>query len=225
MIYVHTANSSELLLKESEILRYAGYGTHVPDETELGRIQKIADEVLLSVAPRACCRILPVAVTPGMVDFGVFRAASGQLSKNLAGCKRVLLFSATVGAQVDRIIEKYSRVSPASAVIAQAVGTAAVESWCDLFVSSIGTSLQKEPAYLRPRFSPGYGDFALSHQREICQLLDTSRKIGVSLTDSLLMTPTKSVTAVAGISETDERCAQTGCEACNKQKECLYARG
>ena len=225
MIYVHTASYADLLLKETEILRYAGYGTYQPIDTEMMGIRKIADEVKSAATPRACCRILPIRTESGMVDFGAFQVHSHQLSKNLSGCKKALLFSATVGVQIDRIIGKYSQVSPASAVIAQAAGTAAVESWCDLFLSGISESLKKEQTYLRPRFSPGYGDFAIAHQTEICRELDTARKIGVSLTASLLMTPTKSVTAIVGISNMDERCNQAGCEVCGKRKECLYARG
>ena len=49
------------------------------------------------------------------------------------------------------------------------------------------------------RDSPGYGDFPLEAQREILVILDTPRKIGVSLTDSLLMVPSKSVSAVIGV--------------------------
>ena len=225
MIYVHTAEASELSVDAKEILRYAGYGNHIPEGDIKKRFESITEEVLGALKLRACCLVLPICVTNGLVDFGSFQANSGQLSKNLAGCRRALLFSATIGTQVDRIIGKYSRTSPASAVIAQAVGTAAVESWCDLFILQIAKSLQKEAAYLRPRFSPGYGDFSLSHQREICKLLDTARKIGVSLTDSLQMTPTKSVTAVAGVSNHDERCAKSGCETCDKRNECVYARG
>ena len=52
--------------------------------------------------------------------------------------------------------------------------------------------------FFKPRFSPGYGDLSLEVQKEIFSLLDCPRKIGVSLGDSLLMTPSKSVTAIIG---------------------------
>ena len=225
MIYVHTQSASALSVRQTEILRYLGYGKAEPDAEVAKRIESIKQEVLGSVSLRACLRLLPVSVAEHSVDFGFFVAESTQLARNLSGCKRVLLFAATLGTEVDRIIGKYSRFAQSSAVIAQAVGTAAVESWCDLLLLDVAKSLEKEGAFLRPRFSPGYGDFQLSHQKDLFSVLDAARKIGVSLTDALLMTPTKSVTAVAGISETDEACALSGCEACLKRKECLYARG
>ncbi len=52
---------------------------------------------------------------------------------------------------------------------------------------------------LRPRFSPGYGDLAIDAQKDIFALLDCERQIGLTLGDSLLMSPGKSVTAFAGI--------------------------
>ena len=50
----------------------------------------------------------------------------------------------------------------------------------------------------RPRFSPGYGDFPLTAQRDIFAILDCPKRIGLSLNQSLLLSPTKSVTAVIG---------------------------
>ena len=51
----------------------------------------------------------------------------------------------------------------------------------------------------RPRFSPGYGDVPLDAQRDIFSALDISKNLSVYLNDSLLMSPSKSVTAFVGI--------------------------
>ena len=49
------------------------------------------------------------------------------------------------------------------------------------------------------RYSPGYGDFPLEAQRELLALIDAPRKVGVWLTDSLLMVPSKSGSAMIGV--------------------------
>ncbi len=49
------------------------------------------------------------------------------------------------------------------------------------------------------RYSPGYGDYPLSEQRRLLSILDASRRVGVSLTDALVMAPSKSVSAVIGV--------------------------
>jgi hypothetical protein len=78
----------------------------------------------------------------------------------------------------------------------QALGSERVEALCDEFCRLMAIESKRE---LRPRFSPGYGDLPLELQRDIFRLLEPSRRIGVVLNDSLLMSPSKSVTAIIGI--------------------------
>jgi cobalamin-dependent methionine synthase I len=113
---------------------------------------------------------------------------SGSLARFLEGSERVTVFAATVGLGVDRLINRYVSVSPVKALLFQAIGAERIEALCENFCKELG---------LKKRFSPGYGDFALAAQREIFSLLGCEKRIGLSLTDSLLMTPTKSVTAIA----------------------------
>ena len=78
--------------------------------------------------------------------------------------------------------------------------------------------------HARPRFSPGYGDFPLEVQRDFERILEMPKTIGVTLSDSLLMTPTKSITAVIGLSEIDTNCEKSGCEQCAMAGKCAYFR-
>ena len=83
----------------------------------------------------------------------------------------------------------------------QALGAERVESLCDAFCEQMNTQLKEEGKLLRTRVSPGYGDISLTMQREVFAALDCERKIGITLNDDLLMSPSKSVTAIAGIKE------------------------
>ena len=225
MIYIETAKAEEIKIEEKEVLRYLGYGKNTPEPHVMEKILTVSSEVAQGVVPRACCMVLPVCVQEGQVDFGHFCVQSHALSKSLSGCDRVLLFAATVGAEEDRIIFKYASLSPSSAVIAQAVGSAAIESFCDLLATRVSEKLKKDALFLRPRFSPGYGDFDLNHQKDFFHLLEVSRRIGVSLTEGGLMTPTKSVTALAGIDRDGTHCEKSSCEACDKRLACNFSRG
>ena len=82
---------------------------------------------------------------------------------------------------------------------------------------------EKDDLYLRPRFSPGYGDLKLEHQKDWFRLLDISRQIGIELTDSLLMVPTKSVTAIIGIGGDVRPSGCTGCSGCNMHGKCEFS--
>lgn len=100
----------------------------------------------------------------------------------------------------------------------QAVGAERIESLCNAFVQM----LRDEGMHMRPRFSPGYGDLPLAAQKEIFRALDCARHIGLSLNDSMLMSPSKSVTAIIGLTE-GEDCAPQGCSAC-RRAECQFRR-
>ena len=115
------------------------------------------------------------------------------------GCGGVLVFGATVGAEMDRLILKYSHLEPSKALIMQALGAERIESLCDAFCRETAQELTRQGKTLLPRVSPGYGDIPLTMQKELFALLDCPRKIGLTLSNQLIMSPSKSVTALAGI--------------------------
>ena len=175
-----------------EIMRYSGVGA---DAGELEALIKNCIAEAENCFTYAVCSItMPICVTENSVDFESFFVASKDLAKCLAGCEKAVIFAATVGMGIDRIIKKYSFLSPAKSVIFQAIGAERCESLCDIFNQEIADQF-----IATPRFSPGYGDFALEHQKDIFRVLDAGRKIGITLGDNLLMSPSKSVTAVIGI--------------------------
>ena len=102
------------------------------------------------------------------------------------------------GAEIDALQRRVSVTSGADALIVQAIGAAAIEEWMDAVEDDIRQELEPGEE-LVPRFSPGYGDLPLECQRTLVSVLDTPRKIGVSLTDTLLMVPSKSVSAIIGV--------------------------
>lgn len=187
-----TFDSSEICIPVAEAMRYMGINEDLPE------IKAIAEDLLpklrAAASPKVCYAEYPVVFEGGSVKVGGITSDSASLRRNLEGCRRAYIFAATVGLGVDRLISKYSRLAPSKAVILGALGSAMIESVCDLVCHNFGNCI-------RPRFSPGYGGFDLSAQRDIGELLDTKRKIGLYFNDSLMMIPEKSVTAVVGILE------------------------
>ena len=177
-----------------EILRYAG----IREATE--EISRLLEECLREAEPvlqyRICCRKFPVVLEEDEMDLGFTRTNSRNLRKNLENCRSLWLFSATVGLGMDRLIARYSRLSPAKGVLLQAIGSERVEALCDAFQAEIAAGEES----IAPQFSPGYGDFPLDCQKDIFAALDCG-SIGLTLNDNLFMTPSKSVTAVIGVRE------------------------
>ncbi len=179
---------------ESEILRYAGCKKADPTISEL--LQACIHEVKHVLKYNVCYCEVPVTVDDTLCDFGTFSVRSAYLSNRLNGCKTAILFAATLGVEMDRLIAKYGHLSPAKATLLQAVGAERIEALCDAFCHDF----EKEQAVrLRSRFSPGYGDLPLTVQRDLFSVLNCEKYIGLTLTDHLLMSPTKSVTAIVGI--------------------------
>lgn len=201
---------------EKEILRYAG--CREADDGVLSLLRACIDEARGRLTYTVCYRELPVAITGSHCDFSAFAVDSGHLAKTLAGCERVILFAATVGVGIDRLIARYGRVSPAKAVMLQAIGAERIEALCDAFCADIAKEMQTG---LRPRFSPGYGDLPLTLQQDIVSVLDCGKRIGLCLNDSLLLSPSKSVTAIVGLTDGETPKPPHPCGACN-QTDCAF---
>lgn len=207
-----------------EIRRYLGYGKNQGDKAVNDLIEKCIRELAAAASPKSISRAYPLKLlSDERIDFTVFKAKSRNLSRNLLDCEQVILFAATLGAGVDVLLHKYTKLQMSKAVIMQAAAAAMIEEYCDEENRKLKGEYEERGLYLRPRFSPGYGDFPLECQKNITAVLETSKRIGIMLTDSLIMAPSKSVTAVIGLSRKPYRCEIKGCEACGKT-DCAYRR-
>ncbi len=182
-------------INKKEILRYAGC-KQTCQELD-GIIENCINEIANKLTYKVCYIVLDVQIENGECDFGLFGTVSKSLAKNLCGCKKCILFAATIGVEIDRIIAKYNRLEPSKALFFQAIGAERVETLCNM----VCDDFKKQFGNLRPRFSPGFGDLGLNIQKQIISLLDCTRRIGITLNDSLLMSPSKSVTAFVGIKD------------------------
>ena len=192
---LHLYHAKDLPVDEGEVLRYAGCPKS--DEAMRERMRACLTEALPTVRFRLCWREFPVTVDGARVDLGFTEVTSDALARNLSGCASVVVLAATAGYGIDRLIARYSQLEPSKAVWMQAIGAERVESLCDAFQAELASS--RSPAVLRPRFSPGYGDLPLALQRPLTAVLDSERAVGVTVNESLLLSPSKSVTALIGI--------------------------
>lgn len=207
-----------------ETLRYLGYGRNQADGQTLALVESCWAELEETAVRRCCFREYPLSCPDGAVlDMTCFQTDSRDLGKNLKDCQAVILFAATLGVQTDSLIRRYTRLQMSRAVVLQAAAAAMLEDYCDQVNEEIRQEYEGRGLYLRPRFSPGYGDFSLECQPALLGALEASKRIGITLTDTLLMAPAKSVTAVIGVSPIARTCTVKGCEACGK-RDCAYRR-
>lgn len=210
--------------RTKEAIRYLGYGRHAVDEHTLALVESCFEELSQVACGRIVYRIFGLEFPEdGQIILGSLSIKSSNLTRNLTGCKKAVLLGATLGPKVDLLLRKYSLGDMARVVTLQACAAAMLEEYLDNWQENLGQRMGKEGYYLRPRFSPGYGDFSIEHQDMILRMLDTAKKIGLSLTDGNMLTPSKSVTAVIGLSTEKVPCHTKGCEVCQKT-DCIYRR-
>ena len=215
-------------VNRKEIERYLGYHGVSPTATVSLQIENCLTELQRVIHPLSVKMRFPLLHIPStsgeLLQVEDMVIQSRHLSKNLAGCTQVVLFAATLGGGCDRLIHRSSISQISTAAIYQAASAAMIEAYCNEINASISSEALNDNLFCRPRFSPGYGDFSLSFQRDFFRLLKPEKAIGLTLTDSLLMAPSKSVTALVGLSSQKAPCHPAGCEACSISSSCAFSR-
>jgi hypothetical protein len=148
-------------------------------------MRELKAELYGLIKPKSIYGIWDCEINPPLVEMEGFVVHSKDLAEFLKGFRQAVIFAATLGAEADALIRRYSARSLAKAVAADELCGVILEEYC-------GTLYPR-------RFSPGYGDFHISHQKDIIRLLDCGKRIGLTVTDGYMLAPCKSVTAVAGI--------------------------
>ena len=147
-----------------------------------------------------------------------------DIAAHLQSCEKCVLLAATLGTGADSVIRGYESAAMEKAVIADCLASAAIEQVCDFAEKEIQSKLAD--MNFTWRFSPGYGDFPLDIQRDFLNVLNAPKRIGLTVTENLILIPRKSVTAVIGISEHEIPKGRRGCAVCNMRDVCeLRKRG
>ncbi len=204
-----------LVPNKAEILRYLGYHSQKVDPQTEALIDDCIEELLKVAKPRYVYRIF--TVQQDSLNETIFLpecnlTLSGRdIYEHLRECRKCAIMSATLGIEVDNLIRVTEAETMSRAVILDACATELIEKLCDFVELEIASLAAKEKRGINYRFSPGYGDCPLTLQNRIGDVLDTSRKIGLTITENALMIPRKSVTAFIGftiqIKKNTNKCA------------------
>ena len=208
----------------NEILRYLSIRGEAPDDLR-ERVEHTAAKLAETIQPKYVFRAFPLEHTgDGVILQGSGVTLTGGLAgKMLQSCSAAVLLCCTLGMEFERRLHALERRDMGEAVILDACGSAWVESGCDAAEAEIAARFPGR--YLTDRFSPGYGDLPLSLQPAVLAALDAGKRLGIHLSDSFLMTPSKSVTAVLGVSDEPQPARVRGCGSCVMNKTCDYRKG
>ena len=187
-----------------EVFRYMGVRGE-PGEATKNLANEAVEKIKSSAVCRVCYSRIPIErPEKNTIVIGKIKTDSVCLGKNLRGCSEVYIFFATIGSAVDRLIAA-SRTAPSKALALDAAASALTEAVCNFLNRQLKEEALKEGKFLRPRYSAGFGDFTLEHQRSFVDMLNTSKNIGVVLRNETMLFPTKSVSALIGISDVERK--------------------
>ena len=206
-----------------EALRYLG----VPDPAPAAvreQAERVAQRLCSALRPRWVWRVFPLERTEaGFALSGAAVTLTGDTARTmLVQCHSAALLACTLGAEFDALLRSEQARDMSDAAVLDALGSAYVEAGCGGAEQEIAARLPGR--FLTDRFSPGYGDLPLDLQRGICAALDAPRRLGIQVTDSLLLNPAKSVTAVIGLSDRPQPARVRGCGYCTMRETCQFRK-
>ena len=219
---------SNVSLDKLEVLRYLGHnGQEIDSDLNL-RINECIKETKKEIDTKYIYEIYDIKndLDLNTIEFKNTNLLlkSKDISELLRDCDKCVLMCATLGFNIEKNIRRYSYNNLTKGIIIDACATTSIEEVCDLVQDSILDKVAKEEKSLTMRYSPGYGDLDISANRDILNVLDAHRKIGVTVTNTGIMIPRKSVVALIGITNEKIGKVKRTCENCSNRFNCEYRR-
>lgn len=139
-------------INKKEILRYMGCKNNAEDIDSL--IDDCLHETLSKLSYKVCYRQFAICQNENSLNLSFMTINSHDLSKNLKGCENIIVFAATIGIEVDRLISKYGKISPAKSLCIQAIGAERIESLCNTFNNDIKSQLAGKKSFYTSKVQP-----------------------------------------------------------------------
>lgn len=215
------------IIKKDEVLRYLGYRNQELDDITKQLIEESIKETIDLMEAKHIHKTFPLRREGDDIYLeGTNLNLLGQdIKRLLAQSGSCVLMAVTLGHRIDKAIRYYEKINMAKALVMDACASAAIEEVCNQVNQQIREDLVKEDKHLTRRYCPGYGDFPLDLQGPLLEVLEAKKRIGLNVTSHNILIPRKSVTAIIGIMDKEEKQEETNCKDCNKYSSCNYRKG
>ena len=212
-------------INPKEVLRYLGYNNQNID----GNTQKLLNECILEIKEiikkNFVYNVYDIAKVENTIIFKDTNLIleSKDISKHLLLSSQCALMAVSLGLEVDKKILYYSKTNMTKSIILDACASTAIEALCDEVEDEIRKKAKRAGYNITSRFSPGYGDLPITLQKQILEVLKAYPKIGLTVTESSILLPRKSVTAFIGWQKEKVTPKNNKCRVCLKQN-CMYRK-
>ncbi|MBR0512471.1 MAG: 5-methyltetrahydrofolate--homocysteine methyltransferase [Ruminococcus sp.] len=210
-------------ISKEEAARYMGVRGE-PDEAVKELLDRAERLVREKVRPKYVYLETDITFAEDGVHLGAMsESLTGEdIRRHLKGCTKAVMLAATLSQEADKLIRQAAVTNMAESLAIDCICSAAIEQVCDRAEEEI---FSEHPAPYRTwRFSAGYGDLPITLQKDFLLALNAQRRIGLTVTESSLLIPSKSVTAIIGISDSPIKRGGRGCAVCSMNESCEFRR-
>lgn len=206
-----------------DVYRYLGFQGNNVDEVTQNQVEEMATLLESVTAVRYTSKVFPLEEGSTFLQGTTLTLQGQQVALLLKESHHCILMAITIGHKVDQKIRELQIRDMANAVVFDACASSLVEEYCNQLEKNL---LEEHPKqFFTDRFSPGYGDLPLDTQLPLCTILQTQKTMGMSLSQTHLMSPKKSITALVGVSDTPQPMRIKGCGYCVMRGQCAYRKG
>ena len=223
-LYAVRIGSADLEIDVSEVRRLCGFDDATIPEHFESLIQQALQELPRRCEIQAGYRVASFSYHKDspqnfMVGDTVF-CADRIVTGKLRNATQAAFFICTLGPGMeDWIAELNATHDLAFGFIVNTVASSAVESATNVLHDFIGEKMSSDNLKITNRYSPGYCNWSVEEQHKLFRFFP-KEFCGVTLTDSALMTPIKSVSGIIGIGS-DVRYREYTCDHCGLT-DCTY---
>ena len=215
-------------IDREEVLRYLEYKGQDIDNNLIEIIEECRNITKDRINPRYTFRVYSIKQKyKGIIELEGTNLIleSNDLYEILKDCNECILMAATLGINIEKDIKKYSCTELTKGIIIDSCATTAIEEVCDIVQNEIENNILKNGQYLTFRYSPGYGDLSIEKNTEILTILNGQKEIGLTITNSGIMIPRKSVIAIIGITDKTVEQDKTSSSTCKNKSKCKFKKG
>lgn len=225
-IITRNKGGNNLNIEVKEVLRYLGYKNQSLNDETMKLVDECIREVHEYIKENYVYGFYDINKVSGevqLVNTNVILQGK-DIYNHLKNSKRCAIMAVTAGSVMDFKIRYYEKVNLTKALILDACATTAVESVCDEVEEQIKKEALNMGFGITWRYSPGYGDLPINLQPKLLNLLEAQKKIGLTASESYILLPRKSVTAIIGFQSLDIDRKKSGCDICSNFQYCQFRK-
>lgn len=180
-------NGTLFEIDRKEMLRYAGMnpkGKNFPEEA----VQSAIQEALALAEPKGIWQVIPYSPSEGKIEGNPPLVLSGNsIRHHLANSWSTAVLAVTVGDEIEKASDAaFKSGDYVRGLLLDAAATTATEHLADQVDRLIQKEAAKDGQKTVWRFSPGYGDWPVTQQKDFCRLIEAD-KIGIQVTDHSML--------------------------------------